>query len=548
MMFFLAPKNLGVHVVYGYKPWEVGLTFHVPPADPSFRVTETNPVLELEQKIMCVSLGMHVDGAVNFWPDTSCQDGALLGVIKRIATEMPVAQPPLMEEFLAFSKKFIVDHMSECIIQPDEDITVETWLNGTNYPISRREELLKTWERYVAIEKKHLDVMCHVKHEPYVQKKYFRGIYSRSDMFKCYFGPVCALLGKRMFNLKWFCKYLNTSAKIARMRELFDNANIRVFTNDFTSFEATFVELLMEVELFFFEYMTQYLPIHKEMMEILKKIKKGDNKLRFRLFVALLRAKRYSGEMDTSLSNSLVNLCFMCFLLYKAGHPEEFYTIHFPPQVEGDDSLGAFIRSLDMDLLFKLGAKAKLEIFDRFNEASFCGVLFGDDSDCIIREPISTLLNFGYSGLRYLNSTHLCKMKLLRAKSLSLLYSYPGCPILRSLALYGLRVTTKVSNKYAIYRALNGESNTYERDRWRALLSADFNSLIRIGVSESARLMMEKKFCVDCDSQLILEKYLDSLSVLQPLYHPLILELAGQERIDHYDTHTERIKLERKSP
>jgi hypothetical protein len=518
----------------------------LPPVDPSFKVKRYVDVVETEERIMCTSLGVHVNGAINFWPDTSSQDGALLGAMKRIATQMPDYDEETMNEFLEFSFKFIVDNFQDCVLEPDTDLSVPTWLAGTDYKQSRKDELQKVWDEYVILLKKHLDVMCHNKYESYTTAKFFRCIYSRSDLFKCYFGPVCAEIGTRMFQHVWFAKYLSVDAKIARMSELFENEFIRMFSNDFTSFEATFCKAIMAVELFFFAFCTQHLPNTEEMMEVLEGIKQGENHLIFRTFQCLLRCKRYSGEMDTSLSNSIVNLCLICFMLHKAGHDKTFYEVHFPPQVEGDDSLGAHIYDLDPNLLLKLGANAKLEFFDSFNEASFCGVVFGSADGSVIKEPISVILNFGLVNFRYLNCSELTRQKLIRAKSLSMLYSYPGCPILKNLALMGLRVTSGIANRSALWKMYKGDDNNFRRRHWIIMLSQDFQMLADRPVDPVSRDMMESKFGVSIGDQLDLEAYFDSINVKQPLSHPLILAYAGVARTEHFDKFTCVIK--RKTP
>jgi hypothetical protein len=220
-----------------------------------------------------------------------------------------------------------------------------------------------------------------------------------------------------------------------------------------------------------------------------------------------------------------------------AGHPPEFYEEQFPPQVEGDDSIGAYIYELDPDLLLKIGARAKLEVFDSYNEASFCGVCFGSEDGSVIKDPIKVLLDFGYANYLYLGASSFTRRKLIRAKSLSLLYSYPGCPILKSLAKFGLRVTSDVDNRWAFYKKLKTASGTYEREFWTTMLSVDFSLLLDVPIHLDSRLMMEKKFGILMDHQLKIEAYLDAKNDLSPIDLPLIPNLAGPIRTNHYDTH-----------
>jgi len=512
----------------------VGLGCRVPKVDESFRYLKKVEETCCDETIMAVSLGVHVKGAVNFWPDTTNQDGAVLGVMKRIATDMPKTDPVLFEEFFEFSRDFIQLHMMDCVLPPDVDLSVDTWLEGTNYSGGRKAELQRVWEEFIRLRAKDFDVMFHVKYESYNEAKHFRGIYSRSDSYKCFFGPLCAAIGKRFFHLPWFVKYLSSREKMERMCDLFCDDLVRIFSNDFTSFEATFTALLMSIEVFFFEFCLQNVPNREEILDTIRKTKYGINRMVARKFYVWLRSKRYSGEMDTSLCNSLNNLLFVCFLLHKAGHSPEFYVSIKPPQIEGDDCIGALLYDLDETILFRLGAKAKLENFRSFNEASFCGMVFSEGSQSIIRDPISAILDFGYVNYQYVYCGRALKDKLLRAKGLSLLHSYPGCPVLKSLAMYALRVTMHVGDKNAVHALMKSNKCVYRRRQIVELFSMDKQWLLDVPIVMESRLLMADKFGVSVADQYAIEKYLDGLLRIQPLDCPAILDNCGPSRINHF--------------
>jgi len=528
----LVPVEL-IHL--GYVPWRAGLGFSVPKVDPSFKVVKDQSVITVEARAMCTSLGCHVDGASNFWPDITSADGAKLGVMKRIATDMPDPDPSLAIEFVEFSKALIDECMEGCILEPDIDLSVPRWLELSNYPAYRKVELLKIWDDYVGWLDRFGHVNSHIKFESYVTAKFFRGIYSRTDVFKCLFGPMCAEIGRRFFVLAWFVKYLTQDEKKDRLVELFNNPMFKIFSNDFTSFEATFKPWLMEIELYFYRYCMKHVPDMHGALVIMEKYKKGLNHLKFKSFSCVLRAKRYSGEMDTSLSNGLVNWCFMCFLLHKSGHPREFYVSQVPPQIEGDDCLGAFLYPVDGTILLKLGAKAKLEIFDNFNEASFCGMVFSSLDDGILRDPISAILDFGWADMRYIGCSIKTRKLLIRAKSLSLLYMYPNCPVLSSLAGYGLRVTRGYSDLYSLQRLLVKTTDAYKRHKIWLIIQNLRTLCVDYSVSPDSREIVERKFLVPVEAQLAIEKYLDSLMSIQPLDLDLLRELAGQDRCKNFE-------------
>lgn len=506
--------------------------------DPTFRYKNYPVFREIESRIMCVSLGVHVEGAANFWPDTTNTQGAKMGVMKRIATRMPDIDIDLFVEFRDFGREFMIRNMQSCILTVDTDLDVSTWLELTNYCRSRKTELLKLSETRRFATSKDFDIDCHIKFESYVEAKQFRGIYSRKDFFKTIYGPLIMAIGKLFFKLKWFVKHLDTDAKIERMLRLFGGPFRKLFTNDFSAFESTFVKLLMVIEVEFILFCCQCLPQFYLYMYILMQTKFGYNKMRFREFVVWLVAKRYSGEMDTSLCNSFVNLLFICFLLFKAGHDWSFFEDHFPPQIEGDDSIGVYVYPLDPTLLRRLGANAKFEFFDSINDASFCGMIFADGESCVLRDPISYLLDFGYANYRYLNSSERVLDLLLRAKSLSLLYTYYGCPILRELALYGLRVTRQIAFRSTLLRYLKlDDADEWHRGKYLSMLSSNFSKQLEWAVTDSARHMVFLRYGISFDDQITIEKYICSLTTKTILSHDLILDLAGSDRSDYYANH-----------
>lgn len=530
-------------MLYGYRSWEFGLPLDGLQVDPSFRFTPVVSTYEhvAQPKIMAVSLGCHVDGAANFWPHTHDADNAALGLLKRVATLMPEYDPMVYAEFVEFSFSFIIRNMGSCVLEYDCDLTVEHWLEGTGYPQYRKDSLLEESGISDVVRSVDRVISSHIKYESYGQPKYARTINSRSDFFKTKFGPACAEIGRRFFLLPWLIKKLSQDEKIERLERLFDNCYLRAFNNDFTSFEATFRRHLMIIEVFFFCYCLQHTHVFRELMKELVDAKLGVNTLKFKWFLAKLVAKRYSGEMDTSLSNGLQDVLMMCFLLHKAGHPARFYELDYPPQIEGDDSIGVFLYPVDSSILEKIGARAKLMLFDNFREASFCGLLISEDSRSVIRDPIHALLDFGYCHYKYFGSSRKMKMKLLRAKSLSFLVMYPGCPIVKELALYGLRVTSDVSNRHALAAQLKNAEDSYQRQKWRRLIEIDASRFEPVEVTIGSRLLMEKCFGIPPSFQLDFESYLRGLYRIQPIRFPGLFDYVHTDCVRYYEQYSQAL-------
>lgn len=510
--------------MYGYRYDEVELP-PLGPVDPSFKLVEYEFLSGKTRKPTAVSLGSHYDGACLFYPDTSHPGSLLMGVTKRIACDMPPVDLELFSEFMNFSIKIIHDEFSHCILTQSDDLTVETWLDKAPYTQKRKAQLQRTSEMREVCKAGDMYVKSHCKREPYVAPKWFRGIYSRSDFFKTQIGPVCAEIGDRLFNHPAFIKKIPVADRPQAIIDRFSVPGLKMAANDFTSFESMFKQLQMCVELYFFYFCTQYLGNSQYYFSMMRNIKQGVNSLLFKKWLAKLIAKRYSGEMDTSSMNGLFNYLLIRFLNFKSGETHDIL-----PFLEGDDSLNPYFGKLDETILVRLGALAKLEYFDDVFSASFCGMVFSESSKQIITDPVKAVLGFGWSSEYYLRSNTTKLLCLLRAKSLSMLHTFPGCPILAKMALYGIRCTPQQTDRDLIKVYCRGSA--YVREK---LLNA-INS--KIGYEEptiETRLLVEELYKVTVSQQFEIEKYFDSLTSVQPLSHPILDGIIGLSQRNHYD-------------
>lgn len=224
---------------------------------------------------MSVSLGSSYLGAACPLPDIGHSGSGLMGVTKRIACAMPDVDLDLFVEFLNFSIQIIHDEFQHCIISPSDDLSVEAWLETAPYTRKRKVMLQEISEKRSECLNGDYFVKSHIKHEPYTLPKQFRGIYSRSDYFKTKMGPVCALIGSRMFDHPAFIKKIPVADRPQAIIDRFSVPGIKMAANDFTSFESMFRELQMCVELYFFYFCTQYLGNSEELNKMMRRIKIG---------------------------------------------------------------------------------------------------------------------------------------------------------------------------------------------------------------------------------------------------------------------------------
>jgi hypothetical protein len=112
---------------------------------------------------------------------------------------------------------------------------------------------------------------------------------------------------------------------------------------------------------------------------------------------------------------------------------------------------------------------------------------------------------------------------LLRAKAHSLLAMMPACPILTA---YGLFLLRAVGGGKLLYSGQGGH-----KDYWEHELALNYTGVRPVQMG--SRLVMEKVFGVSTSTQLSIEAYLGTLTRLQDLELPQILQMMHSEWYDY---------------
>jgi len=521
-------------VAYGYRFSEFNSPIYQKDVklDVTFRVDRWSD--QDRRPPMCITLGCHLTNFKMPFGDLSDTASSIAGVLKRTCFKHPVPDSGLRSELAAFTASWLKKNLSPLNVV--DDVSFNTWLEGTRYNRRRKDELKRTWDAYTGVltarDKK---CKCFSKAESYTAWKHLRGIYSRSDIFKCVVGPTFAAIEKVLFKMKWFIKKVPVRDRARHVWEAMYSPTARYYATDYSAFESHFDNRLMaEVEFQLYEYMTAALPNGADWYQLVRETLGDDQTCQFKGFVAEGVQSRMSGEMCTSLGNSFANLMIFLFVCSKAGIQEEAITGF----VEGDDGLFRFEahQSIDDSLFTKLGLTIKIEKHDTLNQASFCGLIFDPESLIIITDPREVIADFGWAGPFYVHCGDVRLKELLRAKSLSFLHQYPGCPIVQSLAQYGLRMT----NHVYIQRYLEKDRhlNMWEREQLLAAVE-DFNSGVEIArpVSRRSRLIVEEMYGIPAEEQIRIENMLDSKSELSPIdlglpdYMPAVWNDCWQEYV-----------------
>lgn len=463
--------------------------------------------------IVAVSLGPILMGTTLFHTDPGDRDTMIAGALKRFLARLPRINTPLVRRF----NRHVRRRLREEFVPLCEfhDFSIETWLAASNYPDWRKQEILAAWEENYTVlnDEKTWKVKSFMKDEGYMDIKHARGINSRTDAFKALVGPLFHAIETVVFQHPVFVKYVPVRKRAEYLWDSLWTPEGKYIATDYTTFEASFIRVLMmscEFELYL--YMLRHTPEFLTMLFVCWVIIGGRNVCTFRYFIVWVFATRMSGEMCTSCGNGFSNWMLCDFVCHESG-------TNYVGRFEGDDGLARIWGSPIQEGLFaELGMKIKLLHEPELSEASFCGLIFDPVDKAIVTDPIKVLASFGWGKAEYRGSRDDVLLQLLKAKSLSFLYQYPGCPIITELAKYGLRMTLDKKIRKTIL-----ERYGWKRDVLEEALAQDVEQLMDTNIGMNTRILVENKFGVSVEVQLEVEAYLRNKVDLEPLLLPLIV-------------------------
>lgn len=463
---------------------------------------------------VAVSLGPHI----TCLPKPDLGDGLTLvgGVLKRFAFRPPKPKPGKLNRLETFIREKILPRLTPLAI--DVDVTTETWLKGTAYPDWRKQELLQVFHKVVEFGPATVAqarVNTFMKDEGYLEFKQARAINARADEMKVRWGPIFKQIEKKVYEMEEFIKHIPVRDRAKYIAEKLNRAGVKFVCSDFVSFESLFTSGLMrKCERVLYDYMTSHLPCHDEFMRDLDKFMLGNNHLYSKFFKANLRATRMSGEMCTSLGNGWTTMCVFYFVCSEVG----FERVKLV--VEGDDNAasGEGVPPTAQDFA-DLGLVIKLENHETFSEMSFCGLVFDEVDLEVVTDPRKVLASFAWSSREYVNARQGKLKALLRCKALSLMYQYPACPVVSSLADYLLRETSGVDVRRI------ADSRSFGHYQRQTLFDALACPLERRVVGFGTRAVVEKLFNISVLQQLKLERYFDDRMGLDPITSSWIVDM-----------------------
>jgi hypothetical protein len=455
------------------------------------------------------------------------------GVCKRFAIKPPTPNPKLVKRIKDFTRRWCEKNLKP--LEPHTDLTVPTWLLGTQYPDWRKRELMQTWEEcgnlwdVTDIDSRFFFCASFQKDETYPEYKHGRAINARSDEFKVMVGPIFKAIESEVYKHPSFIKHVPVADRAAYISEMLKVPGSKYYATDYTAFESLFVKELMEaVEFTLYDYMAKDLPIGPKFQKLCRSVLAGENRCNFKTFYVLLEATRMSGEMCTSLGNGFSNLMFMLFMAELKG------CCDVKGVVEGDDGLFSMRGTAPSTSDFaELGLIIKMETHMQLSTASFCGIIFDEEDQLNVTNPMIVLANFGWGSRRYAASSSKTLRTLLRCKALSLAHSYPGCPIIGSLARMGLRLTGDISTGDICHRVVNARKAMNDWQRTWTLELLHKGEPVFKDPPINTRLLVESRYGILVEHQIAIEKYLDGIVMLGPISFGLI-DLYIPDNWNHY--------------
>jgi len=485
------------------------------------------------------SLGVHVPYAAFPHPDLTHSLGIQASINARVGKAHCPVSVSRTEGIRSFVRQWLRSNLEPCSI--DEDLSFETWLSKTNYNEQRQRQLR---EAHLLMLQDGLDpdhrkvtrVNCFIKDESYASYKHCRSILARSDYFKTYVGPWFKIIERELFSKDFFIKKIPVADRPKYMEDYFGDVTgsevddhsdrERIINTDYTSFEGSFLpEFMKAVEMQLYEYMVGHLPGGLEFIRVIRSVLLGKNRLYFKSddFLSFeILARRMSGEMNTSLGNSFSNLMIYLYNLHLMGKTGKCL-------VEGDDLIGTYCGpKIPVEFYSELGFTVKVIYLRTVNLASFCGQIYDRETFTVIADPTKVMLNFGWCGFRYKDSKPKKRMELIRAKALSMLATYPGCPILYAMAQCYVRLTEKYH--YMLDASLSWFEKAMKSNLIKDALTGKYDNY---QVSMSSRLLMEEVYGYSIAEQESLERYFVSLKEICPLEHPVLLSHVSKVQLDY---------------
>lgn len=345
-------------------------------------------------------------------------------------------------------------------------------------------------------------------------------------------GPWLQRISDVVFKHKSFIKKIPEPDRPDYVMDLIYRPGAKYGISDFTAYESHFTPKLFRLQSILYHHMMSRIPGGRQIVNEYISVVSGTTKHNLDLngarlsepeftswyesaknvcqgkFVTVIvKGKRLSGEMDTSLGNGVVNwTLFECC--------KSLLQVEGEIVVEGDDGLFRIdgVHFPTNELYHALGFIIDIIIVDDISKASFCGMLFDPSERVIITDPRKVMARIGIFPEKYHNARWTKKLALLRARGFSLVYQYGSCPIIGSIGRKILELTRSVDMRGFLEDRFHAV-NSYERELYQRALSSEPK---RAPPGDQTRLLVQELYGISVQEQIDIEHYYDNLESLVP--------------------------------
>lgn len=443
-------------------------------------------------------------------PDLNFFANEVVALQSRVGTEMPNACEKERDELISFSKLFIREEWPNGV-DPNDVPDFMKWINVlTNYQPGRKKALYNIRKAATIYEVKGKDCVFNskgfIKRENYPSYKAPRMINSPSDLSKVLIAPLCHAIDKATFKSKFFVKGSNPKTWPSRLEQVFGSK--RVCATDFTACESHHKDHIVKIIKYWMMHMVRFIPGHKVAKDIIHTLMDQRNTCVFKNSIASVDQRLMSGAMWTSSANGMFNLLVNSYMaatskLGPNSTIEErvnWARLKMCAVFEGDDGLIEDVGQTN-EMMTRLGLKLKLERHIDYGTAGFCGIVCPRAETGVAKDPYEVMKSFFWLPPKYDSLKQSKRLGLLRAKAMSYKYVFGGNPIITQMCDWVLYETKSYTSNYDDVS-----------DGWKTALDVQQERETREKkpIPMYSRLICEKKFGIDLNTQIKIEEILES--------------------------------------
>jgi hypothetical protein len=408
------------------------------------------------------------------------------------------------------------------ILNPQERIT--WWLNNSNYTSVEKNAYLDGMEailpwlqrpnKFLVQLRKMATLGSFIKDEKYTKFKYPRNINPRLFWANLIFGPwvkLCEIVVLK--HIPVAVKGLTPDQMLNAVRTRIGTCDFgeMIYTHDYRNYEHHFDPVtISSTDEPMYLHVLGAVRQSCTFIKMFLRIKKGTQKLRYRSGVTgFCKGRKMSGETDTSLSNTFANFAVINYIISKSPGCQFIGAL-----VEGDDALIKVRGRMNYDRALDIGIDCVSEMHDSPCTASFCGVVTHPGTWARLTCPYKRLIGLSWTRRDHVSFRKSKIAQLARARALSLWYLFPSCPVVTSMCRYVLRMHQDVD----LTSLLDSRHlDMFERELLERALKNVKHLYDAPQITHGSRSTVAKTFGMPISTQLALEQYYDSCTVLQPV-------------------------------